>query len=247
MLCLHNISTESYARILYLTIISQFLTQLKRLMLNKHLTLLKKMLDFWNARYKDTDYAYGKEPTVFFKEQLNAIPTHLNLLFPAEGEGRNAVYAATKGHRVTAFDISKEGRNKALALATEHHVTLDYKVGELSDLDFEKSSFDGIVLIYAHIPLSLKSDFYNELLTLLKPGGFIILEGFSKKHLQFNTENPKAGGPKDIDQLFSKDEILNDFAGFETLLLEETETTLNEGAFHVGKSAVIRYIGKKTT
>ncbi len=204
------------------------------------------MLDFWNARYKEDIYAYGKEPNVFFKEQLANLPKNLTLLFPAEGEGRNAVYAAKKGHKVVAFDISKEGKNKALALAKLNNVELDYKVGQLNGLDLKEQSFDGVVLIYAHLPPSIKSNFYQHLITLIKPNGYIILEGFSKKHIVFNSQNPKAGGPKDIEMLFSKDEMIENFPGFETVLLEEIETTLNEGEFHIGKSAVIRYVGKKS-
>ncbi|MCT4581328.1 MAG: class I SAM-dependent methyltransferase [Flavobacteriales bacterium] len=203
------------------------------------------MLEMWNTRYKAQEFAYGKEPNQFFKQQLDLIPTNETILFPAEGEGRNAVYAAIQGHQVYAFDISIEGRNKAQALAKENNTNIDYQVGQLQDLNYTESSFDSIVLIYAHLPTTLKKSFYTELIKLLKPNGRIILEGFSKKHLAYSTQNPEVGGPKNIDMLFSKETITEDFSTLETIFLEETDTILKEGKFHNGKSAVIRYIGQK--
>src|SRR5688572_28635163 len=87
-------------------------------------------IDRWNDRYSKDEYAYGERPNNFLKEQLEKIKVG-SILFPAEGEGRNAVFAATLGWNVSAFDISAEGKNKALRLAETHKVTIDYQVGEL--------------------------------------------------------------------------------------------------------------------
>ncbi len=203
------------------------------------------MLKMWNTRYKEQEFAYGKEPNQFFKQQLDLHLPNQTMLFPAEGEGRNAVYAATKGHQVYAFDISIEGKNKALGLAKENNTKIDYQVGQLQELNYTNESFDIIVLIYAHLPMTIKEDFYNRLIKLLKPNGHIILEGFSKKHLAYSTKNPEVGGPKNIDMLFSKETITKDFSTLKTIFFEETDTVLKEGKFHNGKSAVVRYIGKK--
>ena len=73
------------------------------------------MKEFWNQRYSELGYAYGTEPNEFFKEALlrykeELLPEHPRLLMPAEGEGRNAVYAAELGFEVTAFDVSEQAR-----------------------------------------------------------------------------------------------------------------------------------------
>jgi hypothetical protein len=81
--------------------------------------------------------------------------------------------------------------------------------------------------------------------TYLKKGGKVIFEAFSKKHIDYNTKNEKVGGPKDIDTLFSKEEIVNDFKEFEIIELSEKEVELNEGKYHIGKGSVIRFVGKK--
>ena len=198
----------------------------------------------WNDRYSNEEFAYGEEPNNFFKEQIEKLNTG-TILFPAEGEGRNAVYAAKLGWEVAAFDISEEGKNKALKLAEANNVTIDYKVGALETLNYQPDQFDAIALIYAHFPAEIKSYLHKTLETYLRKGGIIIFEAFSKKHLEYLAINDKVGGPKDIESLFSIEEIKADFPNYEIIQLEETEIELNEGLFHNGKGSVIRFVGKK--
>ncbi len=198
----------------------------------------------WDDRYSNEEFAYGEEPNNYLKEQIEKLQTG-SILFPAEGEGRNAVFAAKSGWNVSAFDISEEGRNKALKLAEVNDVKIDYQVGELETLDFEEGQFDAIALIYAHFPAEIKSDIHKELDKLLRNNGIIIFEAFSKKHLEYLAINDKVGGPKDIESLFSIEEIKADFPNYEIIELEEKEIELNEGLFHNGTGSVIRFIGKK--
>ncbi len=200
----------------------------------------------WNDRYSKDEFAYGEEPNNYLKEQLTKLPVG-TILFPAEGEGRNAVYSAKIGWTATAFDISNEGKSKALKLATKNNVTIDYKVGELEALKFNTGQFDAIALIYAHFPANIKSHYHKTLDKYLKINGTIIFEAFSKKHIDYVTANEKVGGPKDIDSLFSIDEIKADFSNYEFIELAEKEIELNEGLFHNGTGSVIRFVGRKTT
>lgn len=200
----------------------------------------------WNDRYSKEEFAYGEEPNNYLKEQLTKLPVG-KILFPAEGEGRNAVFAAKIGWIVSAFDISNEGKSKAIKLAEKNHVKIDYKVGELETLDLESEQFDAIALIYAHFPANIKSLYHKTFDRFLKNEGIIIFESFSKKHIDYVTANEKVGGPKDIDSLFSIDEIKADFPNYEFIELEEKEIELNEGLFHNGTGSVIRFIGRKKT
>jgi SAM-dependent methyltransferase len=198
----------------------------------------------WDERYKDNEFAYGTEPNVFFKEWLLKFEPG-KILMPADGEGRNGVFAAQLNWDVTSFDLSSEGQQKALKLAKENKVSLDYIVGDLEQLEFEKNSFDAIGLIYAHFSAETKSKLHKKLNDYLKPGGIVIFEVFSKRHLDLKKANPKVGGPDNSNDLFSIAEILADFEKFEILYLEEEEIILNEGKFHVGTGSVIRFVGKK--
>ena len=201
-------------------------------------------LDRWNDRYSSEEFAYGTEPNTYLKEQLEKLQPG-SILFPAEGEGRNAVFAATKGWKVSAFDISSEGKTKALQLAENHQVTIDYQVGELQTLNFKEEQFDVIALIYAHFPADIKSSIHQALDQYLRQGGLIIFEAFSKSHLDYVLKNEKVGGPKDIGSLFSIDEIKADFPDYDHIELEEKEIELNEGLFHNGTGSVIRFTGRK--
>ena len=200
--------------------------------------------DRWNDRYSSEEFAYGTAPNKYLKEQLEKLKTG-SILFPAEGEGRNAVFAAQLGWKVSAFDISAEGRNKALKLAEANNVVIDYQLGELETLNYQAEQFDVIALIYAHFPAAIKSSIHQTLETYLRKDGYIIFEAFSKKHLEYLAINDKVGGPKDIESLFSIEEIQSDFPDYEIIQLEEKEIELNEGLFHNGKGSVIRFVGKK--
>jgi 2-polyprenyl-3-methyl-5-hydroxy-6-metoxy-1,4-benzoquinol methylase len=198
----------------------------------------------WNDRYSSNEFAYGEQPNNYLKEQVEKLDAG-SILFPAEGEGRNAIYAARLGWTVSAFDISIEGKNKALRLAETNKVTIDYQVGELPELNYNTGQFDAIALIYAHFPADIKSSYHKLLDKYLRKGGLVIFEAFSKKHIDYIAKNEKIGGPKDIASLFSIDEIKSDFANYEIIELEEKEIELSEGLFHNGKGSVIRFVGRK--
>ena len=208
----------------------------------------KKLNDSWTARWNDryskVEFAYGVAPNNYLKVQLEKLPGGA-ILFPAEGEGRNAVFAASLGWSVIAFDISDEGKKKALGLAEKNNVKLDYLVGELETLDFKSEQFDVIALIYAHFPARIKSSYHKTFDRLLKTGGLLIFEAFSKKHLDYAAVNQNVGGPKDIDSLFSIAEIQSDFPDYEVQELAEMEIELSEGLYHNGTGSVIRFVGRK--
>lgn len=202
------------------------------------------MQNFWDERYASSAYVYGIEPNQFFKEQIAKLQPG-KLLLPAEGEGRNAVFSAKLGWRVSAFDQSKEGQKKATLLAEKNKVEIQYQVSKLSEVDYKPASFDCMALIYAHFPAKDRTRYHQKLNDYVRKGGILILEGFSKAHLQVNVDSDTSSGPKDLGMLFSKEEILNDFPNYEILLLEVTVETLTEGSFHNDKSAILRFIGKK--
>lgn len=200
--------------------------------------------DRWNERYSKEEFAYGEQPNDFLKEQLAKLSVG-SILFPAEGEGRNAVYAAKLGWNVSAFDISIEGKNKALRLAEANQVSIDYQVGELQILNFQVAQFDAIALIYAHFPAAIKSSIHKTLYKYLRQGGMIIFEAFSKNHLDYIAKNERVGGPKELAMLFSIEEIQADFEHYDIIELEEKVIELNEGVFHNGQGSVIRFVGRK--
>ena len=201
-------------------------------------------MNFWDQRYSQPDFAYGKEPNEYLKSKLLDL-TSGRILFPAEGEGRNAVFAAHLGWDVFAFDISVEVKKKAEKLALTNGVTIDYRVEDLEATDYPANYFDAIAFSFAHFPEVKRRVFHQKLSAYLKNGGILILECFSKKHLTYQKDNPNAGGPKDEVMLFDLEEIMDDFKGFDFLEAYEKETELTEGLYHVGKASVVRLFAVK--
>ncbi len=197
------------------------------------------MKEFWDKRYGDVNYAYGKEPNQFCKNEL-ASSNGEKILFAAEGEGRNAVFAAKNGWDSYAFDISIEGKQKADALANENNVSIKYIVSDFRDANYPDNYFDCIVLIFAYVPADLRQDFHRKMTRLLKKGGSIILEGFSKEQI-----NKTTGGPKNEAMLFNKSTLQSDFSSLSHLDLIEKEVELNEGPFHKGLASVVQLTGIK--
>ena len=205
---------------------------------------MNKIADTWNNRYSGNDYVYGEHPNVYLKEQLGKLPVG-HILFAGEGEGRNAVYAAKLGWKVSAYDLSAEGKRKAQELALKNNVHFDYYVGDLHEMNLEKEQFDVIALIFTHFPQETRLSVHKLLMSHLRPGGIVIMEAFSKNQKRYQAINPNAGGPKSLNVLYAVEDIKHDFEDFEIVELNETEVYLKEGTHHDGLSSVIRFMGKK--
>ncbi|WP_299779244.1 SAM-dependent methyltransferase [uncultured Formosa sp.] len=195
-------------------------------------------LHFWNDRYGQEEFIYGTQPNIFFKTELDKLKTG-SILLPAEGEGRNAVYAAKKEWSVSAFDISQAGKEKAMLLSQQNKVSIDYKVtGVLEYININQ--FDTIGMCYTHFPANIRKQANQHILKFLKTGGTLIFESFAKAQLKYTS-----GGPKNEDMLFSIEEIKQEFSGLDFKLLEEKTIKLSEGSLHIGDAQVIRFIGIK--
>lgn len=193
----------------------------------------------WNERYQQDIYQYGINPNDFMAEQIQQIPTG-RILFPGAGEGRDAVFAAKLGWEVHAFDLSEQGQSKALKLASQEKTRIHFKVADASLVKFPLASFELIGLTYFHLPIETRLPFYANCVSWLKPGGKILLEGFSKKQLGLSS-----GGPKNIDWLFSAKELTTEFLGLKIILNEEKQRILDEGPLHQGLAEVVQFIAQK--
>jgi len=198
------------------------------------------MTTFWDSRYDTDDFVYGKEPNGFFATQLGELRPG-TLLLPGEGEGRNAVHAASEGWLVDAFDQSRVAAEKALAFAAEKKTGLDYRVSGIEDFLFRPDYYDTVGLIYFHAPSADRMFLHQQVARTLKPGGILIFEGFHTSQLGKTT-----GGPGSRELLFDEDIIRSDFAGLEIRLLEQLCVILEEGLFHQGEAKIIRFVGRKT-
>ncbi len=197
------------------------------------------MKNMWDERYSKATYVYGEKPNKFFAEQLSNLPKG-TIILPCEGEGRNAVFAASLGWEVIAFDSSKAGKAKAMDLATKNRVNLQYDIADALTVQYPKNSADVVAFIYAHFSPAERNDIHKKAISWLKPGGRVIMEAFNPGQLQ-----NASGGPKDVTMLYTIDMIAADFKPLNIDLIEELQTTLHEGKYHEGKADILRFVGTK--
>lgn len=202
------------------------------------------MKDFWDERYSGKEFVYGENPNEYLKAKLTELHKG-KILLPAEGEGRNVVFAAKSGWMVSAFDQSAFGKEKAGILAKKNGVAIDYMISDVEDIQYPENSFDVLALVYAHFHSDKRTAYHQKLSSYLRKGGTLILEAFGKRHTENQKINPNAGGPRNVAMLYGLEGLMSDFEGFEFLEAMETKTELNEGKHHLGKADVIRIFAIK--
>lgn len=197
------------------------------------------MKEFWNQRYSEKEFAYGTKPNEFFAENLTQFKPG-RLFLPADGEGRNSVFAALQGWEVDAFDYSEEGKQKADILAKEKGVSVNFEVLDAAMFKPESDKYDAIGLFYAHFPRELRKWFHKEVIKSLKKGGIVILEAFHPLQL-----NHPSGGPRVEDMLLTVDILKSEFEGLHFREIEDKQIELAEGNYHLGTGHVVRMIAVK--
>jgi SAM-dependent methyltransferase len=194
---------------------------------------------FWDQRYATDDYFYGEEPNTFLAAQAHLIPPG-PVLCLAEGEGRNAVFLAGRGHAVTAVDGSAAGLAKAQRLAARRGVALTTVVTDLAAFRIEPGHWAGIVAIFSHLPPDLRRSTFAAAVAGLRPGGAFLLEAYTPAQLAHGT-----GGPKDPTLLMRLTDLRTELAGLSLELGQEIERDVVEGRGHTGRAAVVQIVGRK--
>lgn len=205
----------------------------------------------WDLRFAGEAYRYGVEPNAFLQERL-AAPTsapiatlaasplaQLHVIAAGDGEGRNSVWLAQQGYRVTAVDLSAIGLAKARRLAAERGVEIETELADLATYAPPPGSADAVALIYAHMPPAVRVAAHRNLVRALKPGGLLILEAFHPTQL-----GRPSGGPGDPSMLYTLEMLRDDFgADLDIVHGWEGEIVLDEGPGHQGPGWVTRLEG----
>lgn len=194
---------------------------------------------FWDNRYATPGYVYGTGPNEFLAAVSDQIPAG-PVLCLAEGEGRNAVHLARRGHAVTAVDQSAVGLAKARALAERNGVSLTTQIADLSAYVIPPRVWSGIVVIFVHLPPDLRATVLAQAVAGLRPGGLLVLECYSPAQLAFDT-----GGPRDVTLLPTLAALRTELAGLELLHGQELERDIREGDGHTGHGAVVQVLARR--
>jgi SAM-dependent methyltransferase len=194
----------------------------------------------WDTRYAGDGFYYGTEPNDFLKSNAKLISPGGEVLCLAEGEGRNAVFLAGLGFKVTAVDGSAVGLSKMEELARTKNVSVTQVVSDLDGYRIEPESWDGIVSIWCHLPVGLRKRLHRAVVNGLRPGGVVILESYHPRQLEFKT-----GGPPDASRMMMLNDLREEFSGLDFVVAQEIEREIHEGKGHFGQSAVVQVIARK--
>jgi len=195
----------------------------------------------FDQRYAADAFFYGTEPNRFLVEASALLPPTAEILSLGEGEGRNAVYLASLGHRVHALDESAVGLAKAGRLAADRGVSITTECVDLAHYAIERGRWDVIVSIWCHVDSALRRRLHAEAVRGLRPGGVYVLEAYTPAQIGRGT-----GGPSDPDLMPTAAQLDTELTGLEILRSAELERDVHEGQGHRGYSAVVQWIGRRT-
>lgn len=194
----------------------------------------------WDQRYARPDHFYGTEPNDFLRAESARLPAGSDVLCLGEGEGRNAVFLASLGHRVTGVDGSAEGLAKARRLADSRGVAIETAVADLAEYDMGEARWGAIVSIFCHLPPGLRADVHRRAARALRPGGLFLLEAYRPEQLDYKT-----GGPPDVALLPTLAGLREELAGLELVEARDVLREIHEGPGHDGMSATVQVIARR--
>lgn len=193
----------------------------------------------WDERFSAPEYVYGTAPNDFLAQAASSIPGG-PVLSIGDGEGRNGVFLAERGHAVTSVDASAVGLAKARRLAAERGVTIDTVEADLAVYAIAPAKYSGIVSVFCHLPRALRQRVHAQVVTGLAPGGVFVLEAYTPAQLALGT-----GGPKDPEMLPTLDDLRAELTGLTFEHALECERDIQEGVLHSGRSAVVQVVARR--
>jgi SAM-dependent methyltransferase len=195
----------------------------------------------WDGRFAAPEYVFGKQPNYFLASCKPLLPTSGRALSVADGEGRNGVWLAEQGLEVLSIDFSPAAQRKAQALAGERGVAIATECVDVHRWSYPAAAFDVVVEIFTQFSTPTeRADKWAGMRRALKPGGLLVVMGYTPKQLAYGT-----GGPKELDQIYTRAMLSEAFAGFRDMRFVEEEREIHEGTSHGGMSAVIGLTARK--
>lgn len=198
---------------------------------------------FWSERYSGVgeDYLFGTAPNRFLMQQAGRLLPGWKAVAVADGEGRNSVFLAEAGLDVTAMEISPVALHKARRLANSRNVQVNFELADVLTWQWPHAAFDVVAAIFVQfVGPEHRGVLFDGIRRALKPGGLLLLQGYTPKQLEYGT-----GGPSAMENLYTAELLRNEFSGWEIVELREHEEVLEEGLGHKGRSALIDLVARK--
>ena len=197
--------------------------------------------DTWNARYAGTELHFGGAPNEFLIREAHRLAVPSSVLCVADGEGRNSVWLARQGHRVTAFDLADVGVAKARRLAAEGGVEVAFAVADINDWRWDECAYDALVAIFIQfLTPEARGAVFAGMRRAVRPGGLLLLQGYRPEQVDYRT-----GGPPRREHMYTEAWLRAGFADWDLLHLAAYDAELAEGSGHAGRSALIDLVARR--
>jgi SAM-dependent methyltransferase len=191
--------------------------------------------DEWDGRYADSEFLWTVEPNRFVVQELiGLLPGQA--LDLACGEGRNAVWLAQRGWRVTAVDFSSVGLHKARQLAAERDVAVDWVLADLLDYQPPASAYELALVAYLQIAADERAAVLRNACSALATGGEILVIGHDLANL-----GEGVGGPQDPGVLYTPEVIAAELPGLSVQRAERVRRPVEvDGVVHDAIDTLVR-------
>lgn len=198
-------------------------------------------LQRWETRFSAEHYVFGTEPNAFLKRKAGLIETGARVLCVSDGEGRNGVFLAEQGFRVTSQDFSPKAQEKAAALARERDVELDFELSDIRERNWDEAAYDAVVgIFFQFLTPDERTEVFRGIALTVRPGGIVLIEGYGPKQLEYGT-----GGPKVLENLYTPDLLREAFEEFSKVEVSAYDAEIDEGPGHSGMSALVDLVARR--
>ncbi len=199
-------------------------------------------MNSWDERYAREEYLFGTEPNAFLVSQQHLLRPGLTCLAVADGEGRNGVWLAQQGLLVRSVEGSGVALEKARKLAEARRVSIEFEQADLEHWEWGENRFDVVAAIFIQFAgPALRAQMFANIKRCLKPGGLLLLQGYTPRQLEYRT-----GGPPVAENMYTEALLQETFADMEWLHFAEHDDVIREGAGHHGMSALIDLAARKS-
>ena len=187
----------------------------------------------WDVRYAKAELEWGAEPNRFLVQEIEGLEPG-RALDIAAGEGRNAIWVASRGWMVTAVDFSPVAIEKARRLAAERGVDVEWIVADVVDYAPGTEVFDLAVVFYLHLVASEMRKVLGRVAAALRRGGTLLIVGHDRANL-----TDGVGGPQDPAILLDAQVVASEL---EDLVIEKAERIMRrvEGAEREAIDTLVR-------
>jgi SAM-dependent methyltransferase len=158
----------------------------------------------WDERYA-AGRQWSVEPNRFLVEEVTGhgpMPPG-RVLDLACGEGRNAIWLAEQGGKVTAVDFSDVALDRGRAVARERGVDVDFRNEDVRAWHPPAAAYDLVIVLYLQLPAGEREPVWERACRAVAPGGTFLLVGHDLRNLADGH-----GGPRTPDVLYTAADVV---------------------------------------